>query len=139
MISKISYLSLFSLFLENLKFDATIKKVLNGYMSKKGNTTFRLIRSSNTIVLKEKVAVYNGYDGYSTDEKVYLYKIKQSDGDIKVIDENERSILRITNNHAVMRVVEEEKKESCVSSFIGSKELLQYKETQRDMIHPTLF
>ena len=108
-------------------------------MAKKGNATFRLIRSTNTIVLREKVATYDGYDGYKTDEKVYIYKIVQSDADVKIIDENKRSVLRITNDHAVVHVVEEKKRESCASSFIGSQELLQYKETQKDATHPTLF
>ncbi len=139
MISKISYTALFSLFLESLKFDASIKKVVNGYMAKNGNATFRLIRSINTIVLREKVATYDGYDGYKTDEKVYVYRIVQSDADVKIIDENKRSVLRITNDHAVVRVVEERDKEYCGSSFIGSQELLQYKETQKDAMHPTLF
>lgn len=140
MISNISYLNLFSIFLENLEFDVNIKPVPNGYRAQKGNITFRLIRSTNTIVLREKVAVFDGYDGYKTDKKVYIYKIVQSDADVKIMDENKRSVLRITNDHAVVRVVEEkQKEEGSAPVFIGSKELLQYKETQKDVSHPTLF
>lgn len=139
MISNISYLNLFSIFLENLEFDANIKPVPNGYRAKKGNTTFRLIRSSNTIVLKEKVATYDGYDGYTADEKLYIYKITQSDADVKILDENGRSVLKITAEHAVVRVTKEKKEEGSVPVFIGSKELLQYREAQKDATHPTLF
>ena len=139
MISKITYVNLFSLFLENLKVNTSIKLAPNGYKANRGNASFRLIRSTNTIVLKEKVAIFDNYDGYTKKEQVYVYKIVQENGDIKILDENGRSVLKITSDHAIVRVIEEKKKQECTSIFVGSQELLKYKEPQLDDKRPALF
>ena len=139
MISNISYINLFSLFLENLKVNTSIKLAPNGYKAKRGNISFRLVRSTNTIVLKEKVAVFDSYDGYTKKEQIYVYKIVQENGEVKILDENGRSVLKITMDHAIVRVTEEREKRERTSIFIGSQELLKYKEPQLDDKYPTLF
>lgn len=139
MITNISYLDLFSLFLKSLKINTSIKMAPNGYKTSKGNASFRLIRSTNTIVLKEKVAIFDSCDGYTKKEQIYIYKVSQENGDIKILDENGKSVLRITCDHAIVRATEEKEKKEHTSVFVGSKELLEYKETQMDSKYPTLF
>lgn len=135
---EISFVTIFSLFLKALKFDAKIDRAPNGYKAKKGNVYFRLICSSKKIILKECAAVFDG-GSYEKVEKLYLYKIVEDLGDIKVLDENERTVVCLTNKHSILRIETARSKKHKKVEFLGTADLLKYKEPEALKAEATLF
>ena len=127
---ELSFETIFSMFLKALKFDAPITRSPNGLKAKRGNALFHLIKSSKTIVLKEYGTVFNGSE-YEKVEKAYLYKIIEDMGDIKISDENKRVVLHLKSDHQILKIESANKKPINNKQFIGSADLLKYKEVQQ--------
>jgi hypothetical protein len=135
---EISYIDIFSLFLKALKFDAEITRAPNGFRAKKGNSYFRLIKSSRRILLKESSVVFNGYE-YEKVEKLFLYKITEDLGDIKVLDENHRAIICLQSEHSILKIETARPKAQNNVQFHGTRDLLQYKEPKTANVAAALF
>jgi len=127
---ELSFETVFSIFLKTLKFDAPIKRSPNSLKAKRGNTLICLIQSSKTIILKEYGTVFNGSE-YEKVEKAYLYKITEDMGDIKISDENKRVVLHLKSDHQILKIESVNKKPANNKQFIGSADLLKYKEVQQ--------
>jgi len=135
---EVSFVTIFSLFLKALKFDAKINQAPNGYKVKKGNTYFRLIKSSRKILLSEKDAVFNGNE-YEKVEKLYLYRIIEDVGNIKILDENNKTVVCLKNEHQILKIESVKPKEHTKVEFLGTADLLQYKEPTASIAEKTLF
>jgi len=138
----VTFKHVFSLFLETLGFHAVrIIPKANRLKAKAGNRSFTLIQSSKKIILTEYGVDFNGYE-YTKTEKVYVYKIKEDMGDVKVIDENSRTVICLNSNHEIVKI-DSAKTEtnSKPVRFEGKAEYLKYrlKEKEDDLKHPALF
>ena len=136
----ITYKHLFSLFLDTLGFHAArIIPKANRLKAKVGNRYFTLIESSKKIILTEYGVDFDGFE-YTKTEKVYIYKISEDMGDIKVIDEKNRAVICLNANHEIIKLDSEKTKTNTKPvRFEGKAEFLQYKNTEDDNSHPTLF
>jgi len=84
------------------------------------------------IILKEYGVEYKGFE-YEKVEKIYVYNIVEDMGKIKILDENKRVVLQLQSNHEILKVETTTKpKQSNNLEFIGSVDLLKYKEMQQE-------
>jgi hypothetical protein len=129
---KINNKHIFSLFLDALNFNAEIVSKANRLTAKRGNSYFTLFESTKKIILKEYGVEYKGFE-YEKVEKIYVYNIVEDMGKIKILDENKRVVLQLQSNHEILKVETTTKpKQSNNLEFIGSVDLLKYKEMQQE-------
>ena len=136
---KITFFQLFDLFLKALKFDAKIEQKAYRLVAKRGNCQFILTESTKKIMLKEYFADFNGFE-YEKKMRVFLYRIVEDFGNVKVIDENNRAILVLTSTHEIVKISSE--KEKAIAKpveFKNKSELLDYKAVESNTAQPTLF
>ena len=130
---ELSFETIFSMFLKAINFEAPITKSSRGLKAKRGNTTICLNKSLKNIVLKSNNIVFNSGE-YEKIQKVFLYKIIEDTGDIKVNDENERTILRLRSDHEILKIESVKKKQPVNNQqFVGSADLLRYREIQKEV------
>ena len=136
----ITYKNLFSLFLDTLGFHAVrIVPKANRLKARIGNRYFTLIESSKKIILTEYGIDFDGFE-YTKTEKVYVYRIKEDMGDVKVVDENNRTVISLNSNHEIVKISEKTETNSKPVRFEGKAEYLEYKITEKeDTSYPTLF
>ena len=107
-------------------------------MAKRGNSYFTLYESTRKIILREYSAQYRGLE-YEKNEKVYMYEIVESLGDIKVVDEQGRAIICLTSDHEILKIDSAAHKQNRTVEFEGEAELLDYKEPKQPNSYPALF
>ncbi|WP_152184441.1 hypothetical protein [Sulfurimonas indica] len=137
-IKEVSFVTIFSLFLDALHFNVKVTKAVNGLRAKGKNKQFRLIQSTKKIVLTEYGAKFNGFE-YEKVENVFVYKIVEDLGDIKVVDENNRSIIRLTDSHAILKIESTHPKQNNAVSLGNASNSLDYKELKEEKSYATLF
>jgi len=128
----LSYTHIFSLFLKALNCNIGITTRANRLIAKRGNNTFTLIESTKKIVLREYTSKYNGFE-YEKVEKIFVYNIVEDMGNIKIVDENKRVVLQLQSDHEILKIeITTKPKQSNNAEFIGSVDLLKYKELQKE-------
>lgn len=107
MVKKVSSQRVFELFLQSLGVEAQIEKTHSGFKTKEPcGSRFELFNNRRTILYKHSfVKMDEGV--YVKDHKSYLYAIKETMGDIVVIDESGRKIVTLRDSHAVLRIGDE--------------------------------